>query len=154
MHPDKIEELSLKAIENFAKLEVKVASIETSITMLRVENEKILSKISESLERLAQINEKMSSNSTEHKTIHKRIDECVAVSEDMAERLHKIELEHEVCMAKQKQEQTDEANSIWIILKNSAVPIVVTAALSFALWIAASHLPEYMENKQVQGAKK
>lgn len=155
MHPDKIEELTLQAIGNFAKLEVKVASIEASINLLRQENEKTLQKISLSLEKLASINEKMVSNNTEHKTIHKRVDECVAVSEDLAERLHRIELDHEVCMAKQRRDTADEATSLWTLLRNSAVPIIVTAALSFALWIAASHLPDYLkQEKQEQGEKK
>ena len=79
MLPDAdIQNLVIKSIESYARVETRVGSLEQSINLLRTENEKILAKISESLERLASIQERMAINHTDHVTIHCRIDDAKA----------------------------------------------------------------------------
>ena len=70
-----INSLVIDSIKSYAKLGSKVESLEQSINLLRSENEKILSKISESLAVLAAIQERLASNGSDHTIIHKRIDD-------------------------------------------------------------------------------
>lgn len=72
---DDFQGLVIKSIESYARVETRVGSLEQSIGLMRTENEKILAKISESLERLASIQEKLSRNADDHKVIHERIDD-------------------------------------------------------------------------------
>ena len=84
---DELQTIVIKSIESYARVETRVGSLEQSINLLRQENDKILGKISESLERLASIQEKLSRNADDHRTLHSRIDENKNDHEEIIGRL-------------------------------------------------------------------
>ncbi|MEI6207282.1 MAG: hypothetical protein WCP20_10900 [Desulfuromonadales bacterium] len=69
------QSIVIKSIESYARVETKVASMEQAVSMLRGENKEILGKISESLVMLATIQAQIVQNISDHKIIHKRVDD-------------------------------------------------------------------------------
>jgi chromosome segregation ATPase len=126
------QQLILKSIESSARMETRLSSMDASIFALRGENEKILTKISESIEKLATIQEKLSQNHDAHVTIHKRIDDVKEETEELEDTFsllsknckgyeHAEVLTRVIVVEKKLKDLTDSIK--WVNYKIKGVPI-------------------------------
>lgn len=94
---NQLQRMLIESIAASARLDARMNSIEQSINVLRADNEKALARISESLERLATIQEHLVSNADQHKVLHKRIDAITKKTEEIDDELHDMQGECKGC---------------------------------------------------------
>lgn len=70
-----LEELALRSIDQYARVETRLASVESSLLQIRSENAKMLSDFTSALQTLAQIQERLVNNIEDHKILHQRVDD-------------------------------------------------------------------------------
>lgn len=103
--------------------------------------------IADSLKILAEIMPRLQTNMEDHQHIHKRLDYNDNETKKVEARLHVVEICHAACMERQRIEAVEEQESFATIAKRVIIPAIVSAALGFAGWMMAEHLPAYIGNK-------
>ena len=161
-----IHDLVLKSIENYTRLETKVNGMHEAMQVQRSDNKEILEKINKTLERLAEIQEKLSTNASDHLILHKRIDDMKADMEAMEADVHtisvtcksspdirkkvesieadlaKLKHSHEACQERQKEERTWKQERWGGLVDKVVWAVVILLAITAAYLSGKGLLPK------------
>jgi chromosome segregation ATPase len=149
--------------DTVTEVRVEMSAVQTTMSQLKDNIQTSMSQVSSALLALASVTEKLNANLEEHKMLHGRIDAIKATCEtrredweEIKDRMMAMELQHSNCMKEKRQalelEMAEAANqqarkqqSLWTKVKEKAVDVVVTAALTFLFYVGYTHIDGFVK---------
>lgn len=136
---------------DIGELKTNVSVIKTEIQDMKQSITNSVDKISNSMTILATVTEKLNTNASDHKIIHKRIDDLEEDHELTKEKIDgnkntliELKLVQESLVQKIKEEDEEEKNSFLNKIKDKSVEYVIMIVGGLFLYILISNIPKYI----------
>lgn len=136
---------------DIGELKTNVSVIKTEIQDMKHSITNSVDKISDSMTVLATVTEKLNTNASDHKIIHKRIDDLEEDHELTKEKIDsnkntliELKLVQESLVQKIKEEDEEEKNSIINRIRDKSVEYIVMVIGGLLLYILLTNVPSFI----------
>lgn len=136
---------------DIGELKTNVSVIKTEIQDMKQSITNSVDKISNSMTILATVTEKLNTNASDHKIIHKRIDDLEEDHELTKEKIDgnkntliELKLVQESLVQKIKDENEEEKNSLWNTAKTKIVEYFITILAMFLIYLLLSNAQGFL----------